>query len=189
MSGPLLDEAAVMAAFRRMDELLRMRRLRCRVYVFDGAAMLLAFPEERGSTRDVDSRYDSTSAVEAVVQQVAAEQGLPRNWLNEQARMYLPRRPDDAAVAVFDSANLTVERASLTHLLALKADAARDPDEPDIRLLAAALRLTTLEQVEQLHDSLFPDDPLTERKRAVIRRALQPAPADSPSLPLPDWPA
>lgn len=59
-------------------------------------------------------------------------------------------------MAVFDSANRTVERASLPHLLALKADAARDPDEPDIRLLAAALRRTTLEQVEQLHDSLFP---------------------------------
>lgn len=51
--------------------------------------MVLAF-DERESTRDVDSRYTSTSAVEEVAAEVARCLGLPRGWLNEQATVHLP---------------------------------------------------------------------------------------------------
>lgn len=133
--------------------------------------MVLAF-DERQSTRDVDSRYTSTSAVDEVTTEVARRLGLPRGWLNEQATVYLPAAPDHDAVVVHDSAHLTVSRASLPYLLAMKADAARPQDADDIRLLAAEMGLSSVEEVAAVHDRLLPEEPLTERKRRRVAEAL-----------------
>ena len=167
----LLGREELGRAFDLMEQLLARRSLVCQVYVFGGSAMVLAF-DERESTRDVDSRYTSTSAVEEVAAEVARRLGLPRGWLNEQATVYLPSTPDDGAVVVHDSAHLTVSRASLPHLLAMKADAMRPQDAEDVRLLAAAMGLTTAAEVATVHDRLLPEEPLTARKLARIAEAL-----------------
>lgn len=167
----LLGRAELRRAFELMSRLLAERRLVCQVYVFGGSAMVLAF-DERESTRDVDSRYTSTSAVDAVAAEVARRLGLPRSWLNEQATAYLPREEDADAVVVFDTPNLTVSRASLPHLLAMKADAMRPQDAEDLRLLAAALGVTTAEEVAAVHDRLLPEEALPPGKLRRIREAL-----------------
>ncbi len=170
---PLLDRPRLMEAFRVMDELLAQRGLVCSVYVFGGAAMVLAF-DERQSTRDVDSRYTSTAAVEEVVGEVARRLRLPRSWLNEQATVYLPRERDASATTVYDTRNLRVSRASARHLLAMKAAAARrHRDLEDIALLAGAVGITTVEGVVAVHDQVLPDDPLDGERIARIQEALQ----------------
>lgn len=170
MSG-LLDRDRLRRAFDLMEELLGRRSLVCQIYVFGGSAMVLAF-DERGSTQDVDSRYTSTSAVDEVTAEVARRLSLPRGWMNEQATVYLPAAPDEDAVVVHDSAHLTVSRASLPYLLAMKADAARPQDADDIRLLAAEMGLVTVDEVAAVHDRLLPEEPLTERKRRRVAEAL-----------------
>ena len=167
----LLDRDALYRAFALMAELLAQRGLVCHVYVFGGSARVLAF-DERQATRDVDSRYTSTSAVDRVSAEIARRLGLPHSWLNEQATAYLPAAEDDGAVVVHDSPSLTVARASLPHLLAMKVDAGRPQDAEDIRLLAHAMGLSTVEQVVAVHDHLLPEEPLTERKKSRIREAL-----------------
>ena len=170
---PLLDWPRLMEAFRTMDELLADRGLVCSVYEFGGAAMVLAF-DERQSTRDVDSRYTSTAPVEEVVGEVARRLRLPRSWLTEQATAYLPRKGDAAATTVYDTRNLQVSRASARHLLAMKAAAARrQRDLEDIRLLAAAVGITTVEGVVAVHDQVLPDDPLDQERLARIQEALE----------------
>jgi hypothetical protein len=72
---------------------------------------------------------------------VAAELGLPRWWLNEQASTYVAPGGDPAASRVFDHPGLRVFAASPEHLLAMKAFAARPRDAEDIRQLAQVLDL------------------------------------------------
>jgi hypothetical protein len=71
------------------------------LYVFGGAAMALAF-DSRRATRDVDALFEPHGIVHEEALAVAAELGLPRWWLNEQASTYVAPGGDPAASRVFD---------------------------------------------------------------------------------------
>ena len=56
--------------------------------MFGGAAMALAY-DSRRATRDVDALFKPHGIVHDEALAVAAELGLPRWWLNEQASSYV----------------------------------------------------------------------------------------------------
>jgi hypothetical protein len=173
-SEPLLDRSTILTAFDRLASRLQRQGVVVDVYLFGGGAMVMAF-DERQATQDLDARFTSTSAAVAEVRAVAEELGLPSWWLNEQGTAYLPRTDDPYPVPVFDHQNLRVMRTSDRHLLAMKAGASRrnTKDVEDLRTLAEHLDLQSADDVVRIHDEVFPDEPLTPDKIAVIREALE----------------
>jgi hypothetical protein len=122
-SSPLLDRAGIEDAFRRLGKRLARRGVVADLYVFGGAAMALAC-DSRRSTRDVGALFKPHGVVHEEGLAVAAELGLPRWWLNEQASSYVA----PAGIRrhrVFDHPGLRVFAASPEHLLAMKVFAAR----------------------------------------------------------------
>jgi hypothetical protein len=118
--SPLLDRAALEDAFRRLGDRLARRGVVADLYVIGGAAMALAY-DSRRATRDVDALFEPHGIVHEEALAVAAELGLPRWWLNEQASSYIAPGGDPAASRVFDHPGLRVFAASPEHLLAMKA--------------------------------------------------------------------
>lgn len=139
-SSPLLDRAAIEEAFRLLGE-----RLAKRGVVADLYGIVLE---------------------EALA--VAAELGLPRWWLNEQASTYVAPGGDPAASRVFDHPGLRVFAASPEHLLAMKAFAARPRDAEDIRQLAQVLDLRTAADVLTSVHEIFPDEEPPARLRLLL---------------------
>jgi len=86
--SPLLDREGIEDTFRRLGERLAKRGVVADLYVFGGAAMALAF-DSRRATRDVDALFEPHGIVHEEALAVAAELGLPRWWLNEQASTYV----------------------------------------------------------------------------------------------------
>ena len=82
--SPLLDRAGIEEAFRRLGDRLARRGVVADLYVLGGAAMALAY-DSRRATRDVDALFKPHGIVVEEALAVAAELGLPRWWLNEQA--------------------------------------------------------------------------------------------------------
>ena len=92
--------------------------------------MALAYDAER-LTRDIDAAIThGHNAVIDAVRAVAAARGWPSTWLNEQATTYMPQIPDRHSQVVFDHPALQVAAASATHMLAMKARAARAQGTP-----------------------------------------------------------
>ncbi len=165
----LLGRDELREAFRRLADHLRRRRVVGHIYVVGGAAMVLAYDAER-ITRDVDALLvEAHGPITDAAFGVAAELGLPRSWLNEQASSFLPRQPDDAATLVVDYPNLKVTAASPRHVVAMKARAARPRDLDDLGRLADLLELSSLADVIAIHDAVFPDDTLPERTLQRLR--------------------
>lgn len=129
--------------------------------------MILAYGVDR-ATRDVDAVFEPHGAVVDAARDVAARQGLPPWWLNEQAAVYLSPQRDSGAAPVFDHANLRVAAASAEHLVAMKALAARAQDLEDLRHLAMRLGLSSAEEVFQIVARIFPEEDLVDRKRLLI---------------------
>jgi hypothetical protein len=162
LSGPLLDRAAIERALTALDEELRNRRVRADIYLVGGAAMLLAYGE-RPATRDLDGTWEPDTPVREAAWAVAARLGLPRNWLNNQASVYMSARAA-AGRTVYHGTHLRVMVAPAEHLLAMKVMASRPAnDADDIRTLIQLLGIRTRAAVLDLVRQHFPDDPIPPR--------------------------
>jgi predicted nucleotidyltransferase len=169
--GPLLDRTAIEAAFRRLGDGLARRGVVADLYVFGGAAMALAY-DTRRATRDIDALFKPHGVVIEEANAVAAELGLPRWWLNEQASVYVAPGGDATARRIFDHPGLRVSAASAEHLLAMKVLAGRRRDAEDIRLLVKHLGLRTVEEILTLCAEVFPDEDVPKRARLLIEDAV-----------------
>ena len=167
-----LDRGTLLELLAEVDRELQFRRARAQIYVIGGAAMSLAYARER-TTADIDARVEKGySALVEAVQTVARRRGLPDSWLNEQATTAIPRKKDGSPRTLYASSHLTVTGASPRHLLAMKLQAGRTKDEPDIRVLVAELGLDSPADAIAVHDELFPDEPLDRAKRELVERVF-----------------
>lgn len=167
MNEPLLDREELRRAFSMLADGLARQGVVGEVHVFGGAAMVLAF-DSRAATRDVDALFAPDEKVLEAAWEVAAELGLPRSWLNNQASSYVSGRAS-RGTPVFDHPHLRVMTTPMEHLLAMKVRAARAlRDADDVRLLLAELGLSELDDVTAIVARYFPDEPLSERSRLLL---------------------
>ena len=172
MAGSLNREL-IHRALQAVEEQLRRRRLRGHVYVIGGAAMALAYRSDR-VTLDVDALIvEGHTAVTEAAWEAAESLGLPRNWLNEQAAVYMPMQPDKRAPTLFDTPHLVVTGASPRHMLAMKFRSARESDLEDIAVLLQELRITDIAEIVGIHDEVFPENPAPSRSEAKVRQFLE----------------
>ena len=171
MADPLLDRATILEAFTRLGTRLARRGLVADVYVFDGAAMALAY-DARRATRDIDAVFTAHGAVLDEARAVAAELGLPPWWLNEQAAAYVAPGGDPSAARIFEHRGLRVSAASPRHLLAMKILAARRRDVDDIAVLARHLRITSSGEALAVAAEVFPHERVPDRARLILEDLL-----------------
>ena len=104
-----LDHGKLTALFEDLADHLRAQGVRGHIYVIGGAAMMLAFQRSR-ATQDVDAYVRNQGAEHAnvmeSVRQVASKHGLPEDWLNELATMFMPLGEDSRASVLFDAPHL-----------------------------------------------------------------------------------
>jgi hypothetical protein len=74
--------------------------------------------------------------------------GLPPWWLNDQASAYVEH--DVGKREVFDHPGIRVMAASPEHVFAMKAFAARERDEDDLRALSEIVGISTIEAARGL---------------------------------------
>lgn len=170
---PQFDRASLREALGELAAALQARGQRARIYVAGGAAMLLAHSADR-LTRDIGSAIEEGyGAVMGAAREIARRRGWPTTWINEAATPYMPRPGDRRGTPVFDHPHLRVIAAGSDQMLAMKARAARALDAPDLDLLLAAGGHTTIRQVADVMESVFPGEPLTERQTRWVREALR----------------
>ena len=101
----------------------------------------------------------------------------------------MPQIPDRHSQVVFDHPALQVAAASATHMLAMKARAARAQDIADVTSLLRRCGLTTPDEVDKLTQGVF-GEPLGPRQRRWIEDLIDhithsPAPDTPQTTPLP----
>ena len=131
-----LDRGKPIELFEDLSDRLRERGVRGHIYIVGGAAMMLALGRSR-TTRDVGAyvRNQGTEHADVMeaVRRVAGKHGLPEDWLNELATMFMPSGEasgeasgeDRRAPVLFDSPHLVVTGASAEHMLAMELQAGR----------------------------------------------------------------
>ena len=139
--------------------------------------MMLAF-DRRAITRDVDGVFHPTEKVLPLIRQVAAEQGLPEDWLNDDVRQFLATKESLRELPI-DLPGVRLTAPTAGYLLAMKALASRRAlpgykgDEDDLRFLIRKLKISSLEDIQAQIDKYYPDDGPSESGRALLQKIIE----------------
>ena len=165
--------------FERLNDELARRGIIGEVYLAGGAVMCLVF-NARASTRNVDAFFRPAKEVRAAARAVAAESGLPGDWLNDAAKGYLSHRGDFHRY--LDLPNLRVLAASPEYLLAMKCLAMRlgegFHDEDDVRFLLRCLNLTDYRKALEVVTRYYPRERLPQKTLHALEELLGPTERD-----------
>ena len=168
-----LDKAQLITLFDLLSENLRQRKTSARIYVVGGACMALAYDRGR-TTNDVDGRFDTGhGALVKAAEDIADQYGLPGTWLNEQALSAIPRAPDARARVFYETEHLVVTGAGPQHLLAMKLEAGRPKDTPDIEFLLQILDITRTDEAVHIHERALPFSSRRTQVRALLAGLAQ----------------
>jgi hypothetical protein len=153
-----------------------------------GAAMALAYSSRR-VTRDLDAVFEPKAEIYDEAAKLAEDHGLPANWLNDGVRLLPDKVAPIEGTSSFSASGIHVGVASPEYLFAMKAMAARqEVDGDDLRTLAAALKLATLQQALDLVDRFYGPSRLTLKTQLILETLFAgaepavespPAPSDS----------
>lgn len=168
----LLNREALLELLADLARRLDARGVTLEIYVVRGRAMVLAYDRNR-LTRDIDATWDTSVDVSGEIQAIAAERGLPRDWLNDRVRPMLPLVVDADRLEALDVPGLRVSVASPRHMLAMKARAARDArDLDDIVLLCQHLDITSVADVIALAEDVWGAGMLRDDTIFALRTGL-----------------
>lgn len=172
-----LSRETILAALRRLDELLREKGVIGEICIFGGAAMVLAF-DARESTRDVDGIFVPKQDVIASARQVAEEFGFEPDWLNDGVKGFVSNESEYTADGMPVLSNLRIMRPTTEYLLAMKclasraADAATDGDRADIITLLKLTGITDASEVCDLVVRYYKESRLPPRVRFYIEEIV-----------------
>jgi len=112
-SYDILTKETILAALRRLDELLREQGVMGEICIFGGAAMVLAF-DARESTRDVDAVFVPKDKVLDCARQVSKEFDIDEDWMNNGVKGFISDKAEvtHEGMPVFE--NLRIMRPTVT---------------------------------------------------------------------------
>ena len=178
MAGPRRELTAdqVRDLLAELGRRLKAKGVDATVYIVGGAAIALEV-DARRVTADVDAIFHPETTVREEAEQLAAERGLPKDWLNSSVRGFVPGGDDDAVPLELDG--ITVTTASPEHLLAMKmASYPPGKDQSDLELLFDRIGITDPGQAADIalsvygeYSALLPDrDELILSAQAILNR-------------------
>ncbi len=148
----MLTRATILEPLSRLSDHLKEKGIVEEISLLRGTAMVLAF-QARQATKDVDAIFAPASIMREAARAVAAEMGLPEDWLNDAAKAFSSHRADFRVLAGLEFSHLRVQAPIPEYLLAMKVMAARVElagergDKEDIAFLIRLLGLNSAEQV------------------------------------------
>lgn len=153
--GPLLNQDKLTELLIELGQRCAAKGIEVEMYMVGDAAMALVYGRDR-VTRDIDAIFEPKMVVYEEARRMAAERGLPPDWLNDAVKGLLPDRPDPNPRTVLVAPGISVSVASAEYLFAMKAVAGRqEGDSADLITLAKFLNVTKFEEglaiVERFH--------------------------------------
>jgi hypothetical protein len=179
-----LTKADILRALNRLGELAQAKGVVLEVALYGGAVFTVVYGS-RDSTKDVDAVAQPSAVARQLARQVASEQELPEDWLNEDVRQFLASVEEKRRLASTEiGPGLAVSIPTAAYLLAMKVNACRAPlpgyagDQDDILFLVRKMGFKSFGEVEAVYRRFFPHDEIPAAHQAVIQalveRARQP---------------
>jgi hypothetical protein len=174
----MLDRATIIAALRRLSDLLGERSCRGEVCLLGGAVMVLAYGA-RPRTKDVDAVFQPAQTLRTLARIVQEEMDLPEAWLNDGAKGFMSAQATLTTADLPQFDNLQVTAPTAEYLLAMKCLASRTGlgvedtgDVADIRFLVGRLALQSPQAVLDLVARYYPASQIPVRAQFLLEEVF-----------------
>lgn len=139
-----------------------------------GAALSLSYLSDRQATSDIDALLPNDLKISEIIAEMAIEENLQSNWINDAAKAYVPFETEPQWVDLFRVGGVLVRIASAELLLAMKLRADRGfRDRTDIEELIKICGITTMSEIEVLYGSFHHQELIKEKTRLVVIEMLK----------------
>lgn len=174
-----LSRSRITQALRRLGALARLQGATLELSLYGGAVFTLVYGS-RDATKDVDAVLRQSELGRTLSRQVAAELGLPEDWLNDDVKQFLAEKEAKRILPADEfGEGLRVAVPTAAYLLAMKLRSCRPPlpgyagDYGDIRFLVRKMGLASVDDAAAIHEKFFPHDALSSEAREVVRVAIE----------------
>lgn len=134
-----------------------------------GAAISLSYLCDRQATSDIDALLPNDQKILEIIAEMAIEENLVSNWINDAAKAYVPFETERQWVDLYRVGGVLVRIASAELLLAMKLRADRGlRDRTDIEELIKICGITTMSEIEALYGGFHHQEVIKEKTRQVV---------------------
>lgn len=149
-----------------VGELLEADGLTGEIVLVGGAYMMLVL-KRREATKDIDAYFAAhPGAIRQAAERVAAEHGLPPDWLNDAAKGFMHTQPTSSLW--MEVPGLRVHAPDPTYVFAMKAYAGRPGDLRDLETLRDVIGLSSAEDALTIVGRYVPERFLTPRVQYLV---------------------
>lgn len=173
-----LTKPQITRALRRLGELAQEAGTLLEVSLYGGAVFTVVYGS-RESRKDIDAIIHPSELARRLAAQVAREQELPDEWLNDDVKKFLAEKEGKRRLAGDEfGPGLQVSVPTSVYLLAMKLSACRPPlpgragDKEDIEFLLKKMEIQSLAEAERVHERFFPHDVLSNDARELVESTL-----------------
>jgi|SRR5580658_9411580 hypothetical protein len=173
-----LSKSRIISALRRLGELAQEKGVILEASLYGGAVFTVVYGS-RNTTKDVDAIVHPSALARTLSAQVAGEQGLPDDWLNDDVRFFLADKEAKRRLKGDEfGPGLQVSVPTAAYLLAMKLRACRAPqlghkgDYEDIQFLVRKMEMGSPDEAEKVYDRFFPNDVLPEAALELVKRTI-----------------
>ncbi len=155
-----------------LAERLARKNLRGEIILTGGAVMCLVH-SARDMTKDIDALYEPKSDINRLVENIADEYGLPKDWLNDSVKGFVNENVETQEFMRYGS--LKISAVTPDYLLAMKLMSSRveGQDYNDIKFLFKKLEITNLRQAERVIKRFFSVSRVLPKTMYVIEQCLE----------------
>lgn len=179
MPYSIMSPRRINRALSRLAELADAEKIALEVALCHGQIITVVYGSARDQQQSAAKAVESSSRAAALVRQVASEQRLPADWLEEDVKFYLALTAARGQPHLQEfGPNLVLSMAEPEHLLAMKLHLCQGQvvpataDRHDLAFLIEKAGLSSIDSVEQTYAQFFPEHKLADDARAMISRLL-----------------
>jgi hypothetical protein len=162
-----MNKAEILKYLKLLGRELEQRGERGELLLAGGATMALVH-SARDMTKDVDALYEPKTTINEIVEKIAEEYGLNKDWLNDGVKGFID---SNAPTEIFmEIPGLVINTVSAEYLLSMKLLSARygEKDHDDIKFLINKLDITSAEEAFEILERYWPANYITPKTMYVI---------------------
>ena len=158
--------------FKKLNSKLKRRNEKGEIGLVGGAVMCLVY-NARASTKDVDAIFEPSEIIRKLVTEIAEEEHLPSDWLNDGAKAYI--HPGFQREAVINLSHLLVWAPETKYMLAMKCISARwdTSDRDDVIFLIKYLELSNAKEVFMIIEKYYPKQIVPSKTKFFIEEVFE----------------
>ena len=168
-----MNNLDIMKCLEKLNERMKKDNVYGEMSLVGGAVMCLCY-KSREVTQDIDAIFQPKTIINGMIEKIATELDIPKNWLNDGVKGFLS---DNAEFSEYiQLSNLTINVASPEYMLAMKCLSARADNAneiEDIKYLLKHLGVKKYEEIEKIIFKYYPIERFLAKTKYLLLEVLE----------------